>query len=236
MVSEIIDATRGAFWGAAMAGRYVIESSQADWQYGNALYLVNGAHLELWCKSFKQPTGYVACTSGNMDQRIELYLRWREMWKGRGPVVVFRNAEVKKLLADSGNGGQFRIGLGLLIHELAHVIHFRAVVRKPHDPYVPHGIDFTRAALHLWFRVTEHPMVQGVPSVCPTLDDLRICGQRYGMSEAALYHLALQASDEHKSLRNIPVGQIVSRPVPAVFQNLWNEDFARSNGEAGTQL
>lgn len=235
---KYINATHGMFPAAEVAARLVVESSPKDWSFAACLYMIDAAHLQQHFPTLKQPDTFVAFTNGWLDSVIEPYLQKCEMWSGPGPVIVYDARRITGELAGMSEQAQFVSGLGVTIHEAAHVIDHRSWkevhnhssvdrTEVEHLKYIQHGARFVRTTLHLWHRVNEY--LGGFQTL--PLSAVVAAGEQYSMSPTGHYLTTLQ--DELKVKRNQPIGDILLTEFPKFFGMLWREDLHRTNGQAG---
>jgi hypothetical protein len=83
------------------------------------------------------------------------------------------------------------------------------------DPWSTHGLRFTRACVHLRYRL----WAAGFPF---DGEDVPVAGRRYGLSGPAWYHSALRA--ETHVLADLPIRLILERGLPAELRQLWEQD------------
>lgn len=172
---------------------------------------------------------------------LDLYLRdfIGPRWRGRGPCMVINDTV---LLGDIHADELERVTLGIVLHELAHILERPKLYRDRPDAdsdrtkfeslvvadaikrpaprasvpaYFGHGASFIRTVLHLRHRATKHH-AHVVPS--------QLCaGRHYGLSNAERYVDAL--GDEPDRLANDTFRSILNATPPPEFSRLWADDF-----------
>jgi hypothetical protein len=178
--------------------------------------------------------------TGNLDERIESYLQTFRLYKGPGVSIIFDAGRISEAFSGHADNVQFAFGVGIIIHEVAHVIDAKSWIEAhshnssgvdrrevEHLKYVPHGARFVRAALHLWHRVN---LATGAFMQLPS-SAIEVAGSNYAMSPVTSYELMLR--DEFNAKLNQPIGDILLTPFPKLFSMLWNDDLTRTNGVAG---
>lgn len=187
--------------------------------------------------STHEGNNYIAYTGPKLSEDFEVYLRVNDVWAGPGCCVVFHTERFRQSI--EAGVDESDAGLGILIHEAAHYVEIyrqnrsslstfgigakrhhrkKAVQDLQGSAYIfgdSHGPQFVRAALHLRHRVASVRQV--------SLDSLIIAGDRYGMSPARHYQLALGKELEEK--RHTPVSQVLLSKPPRMFNQLWLEDM-----------
>jgi len=181
--------------------------------------------------------GLAGYTSSFLDVLLERSLRAQSRWRGRGHAsVIFRN----RIKTDA-------FALGVAAHEAAHHLDVLAELGQPADAIglpdgdlraliaepIPtgcaavaeHGLEFTRAALHLAFRIQRLPGLGwfGPEFMC-------IAGSRYGLSSCFAYVDAL--GDERQERASEPITAILASQPPAAFAAVWESDAATLEGKA----
>jgi hypothetical protein len=153
-------------------------------------------------------------------------------WEGEGPIFCFNHPEW---------WSDFLV-VATCIHELSHALPWNPPKPKPPMPtqakwdsivlelgfkqlhrvgedlplWTNHEIDFVRNALHLTHRAWRH----GDKSF--GWGDVHLAGSKYGLSDAAQYARAL--GTEVEEMIDATFEEIASTPVPAAFQELFNND------------
>lgn len=186
--------------------------------------------------------GLAGACHGYTTPSLDLYLQptLGPGWRGRGAAAVINDIALANDWADAED---FELAFLLVaLHELAHVLErdqlYRArpdasperlihetlvlaqAVAEPEPaapqtpPFQHHGDSFIRTCIHVSYRA-NHLNVPARPSgLC--------AGSRYGLSPAYQYGEAL--GDEPEQLAEAKFRDILARPLPDAFVQLWNQD------------
>ena len=159
---------------------------------------------------------------------IESYLMATGRWQGHAPIIVFVETNLSR--------GQL---LAVLFHELAHGLPYHAETyttpnqtvaefqewcqspppRRDLQPgwsYGDHGREFTRLALHLWWRAAIHGEIAEFEPLC--------AGMVYDLSPCFMYWKAL--GNEPIRMKDLTFAEIVSSKPPQLFNDFWLADLA----------
>jgi len=184
--------------------------------------------VEKW-PEFPAADWVAACADRFRSATVRQHLIDSGQWAGPGDTIIFCKVHPEEYE-------------GILCHELAHLLpvlppveslptpeaieyeskmlsHWPDLPEEPSgEPWIGHGIDFTRRCLHLW----ERGKAAGYEIHGATLG---VAGQRYGLSHGSYYRKFL--ADEPERLAGLTFAEIEAIKPPRLFQELFDTDVAR---------